>query len=46
MCKCTDSHFLCQQAFMRHTGQWVRLYDALTVDECLKAIQDDPWVVP
>ena len=33
-------------SFMRHTGQWVRLYDALTVDECLKAIQDDPWFVP
>ena len=33
-------------AFMRHTGQWVELYDALTVDECLKAIQDDTWFVP
>jgi len=33
-------------SFMRHTGQWVRLYDALSVDECLKAIQDDPWFVP
>jgi hypothetical protein len=21
-------------------------YDALTVDECLKAIQDDPWFQP
>jgi hypothetical protein len=33
-------------SFMRHTEQWVTLYDALTVDECLKAIQDDPWFQP
>ena len=32
--------------FMRHTGEWVGLYDALTVDECLKAIEDDPWFAP
>jgi hypothetical protein len=32
--------------FMRHTGQWVQLYDALSVDECLKAIRDDPWFQP
>jgi hypothetical protein len=32
--------------FMRHTGEWVELYDALSVDECLKSIQDDPWFVP
>ena len=31
---------------MRHTGEWVGLYDALTVGECLKAIDDDPWFVP
>lgn len=31
---------------MRHTGkEWVGIYDAQTVDECLKAIQDDPWFV-
>ncbi len=33
-------------AFMRHTGQWVELYEGLTVDECMKAIQDDPWFQP
>jgi hypothetical protein len=33
-------------SFMRHTGQWVVLYEALSVDECLKAIKDDPWFVP
>ena len=32
--------------FMRHTGEWVGLYDALSVDECLKAIEEDPWFVP
>ena len=33
-------------AFQRHTGQWVELYDALSVDECLTAIRADPWFVP
>jgi hypothetical protein len=33
-------------SFMRHTEQCVEIYDALTVDQCLKAIQDDPWFVP
>jgi hypothetical protein len=32
--------------FMRHTGEWVGIYDALSVDECMKAIQDDAWFVP
>jgi hypothetical protein len=32
--------------FMRHTGEWVGLYDALSVDESLKAIQEDPWFGP
>jgi hypothetical protein len=26
-------------------GEWVGLYDALAVDECMKAIQDDAWFV-
>jgi hypothetical protein len=30
-------------SFMRHTGNWVVLYDRLSVDECLDAIKDDPW---
>ena len=29
--------------FMRHTGEWVGIYDSLSVDECMKAIQDDDW---
>ncbi len=33
-------------SFMRSTGQWVRLYEGLTVDECIKAIRDDPWFQP
>ena len=32
--------------FMRHTGQWVGIYDALSVNESMKAIQDDAWFVP
>jgi hypothetical protein len=32
--------------FMRHTGEWVGIYDSLSADECMKAIQDDPWFVP
>ena len=32
--------------FMRHTGEWVGLYDAISVDECMKAIQDDQWFMP
>jgi hypothetical protein len=33
-------------SFMRHTGEWVGLYDALTADKCMQAIRDDPWFVP
>jgi hypothetical protein len=29
---------------MRYTGkEWIGIFDALTVDECLKAIVEDPW---
>jgi hypothetical protein len=33
-------------AFMRHTGQWVPLYQGLTLEQCLQAIRDDPWFTP
>jgi hypothetical protein len=33
-------------AFMRHTGQWVQLFEDQTVDECMTAIKDDAWFVP
>jgi hypothetical protein len=32
--------------FLRHTGEWVGISDALSVDQCMQAIQDDPWFVP
>ena len=33
-------------SYLRHTGAWLGIYEALSVDDCLKAIQDDPWFVP
>jgi hypothetical protein len=31
---------------MRYTGkEWVGVFDAQTVAECMKSIQDDPWFV-
>ena len=33
-------------SFMRHTGKWVTLFTGISVDECLKAITDDPWFLP
>ena len=33
-------------SFMRRTGKWVELYVSLSLDDCLKAIQDDPWFLP
>ena len=33
-------------SFMRHTGKWVQTYTGISLDECLKAIQDDPWFQP
>lgn len=30
-------------AFMRHNGEWVGLYNALSLDECLNAIRDDAY---
>ena len=33
--------------FMRYTGkEWVGAFDALTVDESMKALQDDEWFMP
>jgi hypothetical protein len=32
---------------MRHTGrEWVGVLDALSVDECMEAIGEDPWFLP
>jgi hypothetical protein len=33
-------------SFMRYTGEWVGLYEALSVEECMKTIQDDSWFQP
>jgi hypothetical protein len=33
-------------SFMRHTEQWVCLFVGQSVDDCLKAIKEDPWFVP
>jgi len=33
-------------SFQRHTGEWVGKYDALSADECLRAVHDDAWFVP
>jgi hypothetical protein len=30
-------------AFVRHTGQWIEPYSAMTVDKCLQAVRDDPF---
>ena len=30
-------------SYMRHTDKWFRLFPSLTVDECLDAIENDPW---
>ena len=32
--------------FMRHNEEWIGVYDALTVDEAMSAIQDDSWFHP
>jgi hypothetical protein len=32
---------------MRYKGkEWIGVFDALSMDQCMKAIQDDPWFVP
>ncbi len=33
-------------AYMRHTGQWVEIFQDLSLAECLAAIRDDPWFQP
>ena len=35
-------------SFMRHTGQWIEIYQNFTLDKCLATIKDDqhfePWI--
>jgi hypothetical protein len=30
-------------AYFRHTGQWWVTDEGLTLDECLKSVEEDPW---
>jgi hypothetical protein len=39
-----NNHFAL--SFMRHTEQWWMLYPELTLDQCLKTIQEDPLFQP
>lgn len=32
--------------FLRHTGEWVGIFDALTLDESIKTIEDSEWFTP
>ncbi len=32
--------------FMRYNGEWAGVYDDLTVDDCMSAVQDDSWFHP
>ena len=33
-------------SFMRHTGEWVELYNNLTLDACMKAVSKEMWFHP
>jgi hypothetical protein len=33
-------------SYMRHTEQWFKLYDDLSLGECLATIKDDPHFLP
>ncbi len=33
-------------SYMRHTEQWFKLYDDLSLEECLTAIKDEPHFLP
>jgi hypothetical protein len=33
-------------SFMRHNGEWVGLFTVISLDDCMKAIQNDPWFQP
>lgn len=33
-------------SYMRHTGQWIELFDNLTLDECLESIKSEPHYLP
>jgi hypothetical protein len=33
-------------AYMRHTEQWLELYQALSIDDCLASVRDEPFFFP
>lgn len=33
-------------SYLRHTGQWLELYPSLTLEECLRAIESEPYFHP
>lgn len=33
-------------SFHRHAGEWIPIREAVSEDESLKAIQDNPWFLP
>ncbi|MBI5072591.1 hypothetical protein HZA99_02115 [Candidatus Woesearchaeota archaeon] len=35
-----------QLFFMRHTGQWVKLHEDISLNEAFKALKEDPWFTP
>ena len=39
-----DNRF--NMAFMRHTGEWVEVYQDLSLEECLAAVENDPFFHP
>ena len=39
-----DSKF--QLFFMRHTGQWIKLHEDISLEKAFKALREDPWFTP
>ena len=39
-----DNRF--NMAFMRYTGEWVEVYQNLSLEQCLTAVENDPFFHP
>ena len=33
-------------SFMRYTGEWIEIYQDITLDQCLESIRDEPFFYP
>jgi hypothetical protein len=33
-------------AFHRHTGEWIQIHNAISIDESIQEIQVNPWFMP